>query len=251
MSDTKENSGQQNWEIQDWDKIKDAIKREDSKNEDMSLDDLERMINNTPDVVKTITEPIIPQSNELTKLFDDTYRIANNKARIIVKSLAAFYLDTDHLEEEYVKSKIKQDVLNFSSYMYSIEQNREMMNEIMREIKTGNSNARMFEVYSSLQKANLMLIKDKKQYQQIMEAEYERFRDTVIQVTNRIEGVNGKTIEIDYNEDVENVFRGSKNLISNLLEEAEDIIPQDALNYEIPKNDSDDDELPDYDENED
>ena len=126
------NSDNANWEIQDWDKIKDTIKQEDSQNEDVSLDELERMLNTTSDVTKNITEPIIPQTDELNKMFEDTYRIANNKARIIVKSLAAFYLDTDHLEEEYVKSKIKQDVLNFSSYMYSIEQNRDMMNEIMK-----------------------------------------------------------------------------------------------------------------------
>lgn len=233
-------------EVQDWDKIKDSIKKEDEKNEGMSLDDLEKMMNTTEDVVEKVTEPILPQTNELSKIFDDTYRIANNKARIIVKSLASFYLDTDHLEEDYVKSKIKQDVLNFSSYMYSIEQNREMMNEIMREIKTGNVSARMFEVYATLQKANLSLIKDKKQYQQIMEAEYEQFRDTVIQASNRIEGVDGKAIEIEYDENEENVFRGSKDLLNNLLEEAEDIIPEEALNYEVPDEDSDNDELPDY-----
>lgn len=249
MSNTPQNS--ENWEIQDWDKIKDTIKKEDNQNEDISLNDLERMLNTTPDIVKTITEPIIPQSNELNKLFDDTYKLANTKARIIVKSLAAFYLDTDHLEEEYVKSKIKQDVLNFSSYMYSIEQNREMMNEIMREIKTGNVNPRMFEVYATLQKANLSLIKDKKQYQQIMEAEYENFRDSVIKKSNRIEGFDGKAIEIDFDEDTDNVFRGSKNLISSLLDDTDDIITDNILNHEIPDNNEDNIELPDYNEKED
>jgi hypothetical protein len=243
------NSDNENWEIQDWDKIKDTIKQEDSQNDDVSLDELERMLNTTSDVTKNITEPIIPQTDELNKMFEDTYRIANNKARIIIKSLAAFYLDTDHLEEEYVKSKIKQDVLNFSSYMYSIEQNRDMMNEIMREIKTGNSTARMFEVYSTLQKANLSLIKDKKQYQQIMEAEYERFRDTVINSTNRIEGVDGKAIDIDYNEDEVNVFRGSKALLNNLFDDTDDIIPKEFLEYEVPYEEDDDKEIEDYDEN--
>lgn len=210
---------------QDWDKIKANIKKEDSQNEEMSIEDLQNLMNKTEDVVKDVTDPILPQTDELKKIFEDSYQKANHKARIIVKSLAAFYLDTSMLEEDYVKSKIKEDVLNFSVYMYNIEQNRDMMNEIIREIKTGNVSARMFEVFSTLQKTNLGLIKDKKQYMQIMEAEYEQFRDTVIQVQNRIEGVDGKAIEIDYNESEENIFRGSKELIQNIVEDVEDIIP--------------------------
>lgn len=227
----------QNWEVtDDWDKIKDTIKTEDKQNENLSLNDLEKMLNDTEDVTKNITDPIIPQSDELNTMFDDTYKSANKKARLIVKSLAEFYLDTDHIEEEYVKSKINQDVLNFTSYMYNIEQNRTMMNEIMREIKTGNTTARMFEVFATLQKANLNLIKDKKQYQQIMEAEYEQFRDTILRISNTIKGINGNAIEIDYDEDDVNVFRGSKDLISNLLDEAEDIISNESLVYKAPEN---------------
>ena len=93
------------------------------------------------------------------------------------------------------------------------------------------------------------LIKDKKQYQQIMEAEYERFRDTVINSTNRIEGVDGKAIDIDYNEDEVNVFRGSKALLNNLLDDTDDIIPKEFLEYEVPYEEDDDKEIEDYDEN--
>jgi len=101
-----------------------------------------------PDTLPALSETSIEQldyNNQLTEIRHESEKIINN--------LAELYLGNETLlTHPYIEAKRKKDADYYSKLEFLVNVSEKTLMSIMREIESGNSNTRMFEVQSMLQK---------------------------------------------------------------------------------------------------
>lgn len=107
-------------------------------------------------------EDLFAQTTDLPALQPDTNGIVDYKQQLsdikkdstnIINSLAELYLgDENLLKHPYISEKMKKDSDYYSKLEFLVQSSQKTLISIMRDIDMGNSNSRMYEVQSMLQK---------------------------------------------------------------------------------------------------
>ena len=137
----------------------------------------------------------------------------HNESQNIIDNLAELYLgDEKLLDNPYISEKRRKDAEYFSKLQFLVELSTKTLMSMMRELDMGNTNVRMFEVQSMLQKEMRDNIKFASTTLKNVETFYKSLRDDL--------GITQTPLQNEVEEE-NNTHQDFKNLnstIDNLLE---------------------------------
>lgn len=97
--------------------------------------------------------PALSQSGVATLDYDSQIKDIQNDATMVINNLAELYLgDEKLLNHPYITEKRRKDADYYGKLEFLVKTSQKTLISVMREIDTGQANARMFEVQSMLQK---------------------------------------------------------------------------------------------------
>lgn len=118
---------------------------------------LENMLNRSSDEINQ-NVPVPGQTPELQNPssfeidFDDLEKSCSKEARLLVENAVKFILTDNDKQNEYVQSKITNDIFSLSGMLKQLRLNEIAQQALLREIAAGAMHPRMFEVLGQLSK---------------------------------------------------------------------------------------------------
>jgi hypothetical protein len=147
--------------------------------------------------------------------FDEMTESFNKKAKEVTDSLFEYYVELGILEENnYVKLKKEMDTVNMSNIFFQIKTLKITITKIMEEITTGNTNARLMEVFGQLQDKLKTLTQTQANHLLFLEESYKKINTEDPKNDNNT--LNNKANEGEFFISV-----GTKTMVENLPESKE------------------------------
>lgn len=103
-----------------------------------------------PPVNVDTEKDVVEQKPIFTYDYDNEMRKLKKQARKTIRALVSHILTDELLEEDYIKDKIEQDIITLSELYWNRKSNEIMKLSIMDSVSKGNTQPRMYEVYSNL-----------------------------------------------------------------------------------------------------
>jgi hypothetical protein len=154
----------------------------------------------------------------------------HNESQNIIDNLAELYLgDEKLLDNPYISEKRRKDAEYFSKLQFLVELSTKTLMSMMRELDMGNTNVRMFEVQSMLQKEMRDNIKFASTTLKSVETFYKSLRDDL--------GITQTPLQSE--EQQEN---NTQQNFKNLNDTIDSLIGKhgDSLNFDVDDDDDDD-----------
>lgn len=156
--------------------------------------------------------------------FEEMTESFNKKAKEITDSLFEYYVELGILEENnYVKLKKEMDTVNMSNIFFQIKTLKITITKIMEEITTGNTNARLMEVFGQLQDKLKTLTQTQANHLLFLEESYKKINSEDPKNANNT--LNNKANEGEFFISV-----GTKNMVESLPESEEYKTDSDLIN---------------------
>jgi hypothetical protein len=146
--------------------------------------ELERLLDKAPDQInKNLPTEEIPglQAEPITDVnFDDLRQLCKDDAEIMIANAIAFMIPKEMIENnEYLKNKMKVDVISLSGMIYQLRTNEVMQKALIDQLNQGMVNARMFEVFAGMSKTIGELNKQLIQTVEAIKETYKSFKNDV------------------------------------------------------------------------
>ncbi len=187
----------------------------DSNDELSSM--IDDVLNNSSNEIK---DPELPALTSIIAPHDYTEgkKKSLNKARKLLFSLLDFYLTEEFINEnQYILHKSHLDEMGLSQIINQISLNERAIDTMLKTIDTGELHPRMFEVFSTLQRTHIELLKLQSMYMTNMEETIKKIKNDYDfyrgqkeqkQVFNKIDDVNN-----------EGIYKGTKELMKELSDD--------------------------------
>lgn len=186
--------------------------------EGYEIEDLQNIMDSQDDIMGEIQAPELPNSDEIKTTMDDAKADALKESGEYVNTLTRLYLPEEVLEDEYVQEKIKQDIINLGNCIFNLNQTQKAIVTMQSDIMAGNTHPRTLEVLSNLFKTNMDVMKYKKQYMQILEREYEDFKETYEKANEgKPKLTQGKMVpDLIAGDDASTISKGTKGILEEI-----------------------------------
>lgn len=147
--------------------------------------------------------------------FEEMTESFNRKAKEVTDSLFEYYVELGILEENnYVKLKKEMDTVNMSNIFFQIKTLKITITKIMEEITTGNTNARLMEVFGQLQDKLKTLTQTQANHLLFLEESYKKINNEDPKNANN-------TLNNNANEGEFFISVGTKTMVESLPESKE------------------------------
>lgn len=186
--------------------------------ENLSIEDLESLIDSTEPVVPDEAEARPPRT---ATDFNKIKKQSQNEAKRHLKQLVNFYLTPEMINNKWTIQKIKSDYENLTNSIFQLKVSDYLIVKALEEIDAGVINDRMLRALKDLQNQNMEVMKYNKQYLQIIDEEYEVFSKNYSEIVSKLQTVGVDELTEGTTEGSGNIHRGSKSLIENLEENEE------------------------------
>ncbi len=160
-------------------------------------------------------EDVLPRLKAIAPLdYDAVKNHADKKASDIVESVILLYLPQEFvIQEDYVYQKMEVDKLTVSNLLFQMKTAEHAIKKLLEEMDGGNTQPRIFEVLSSLQRSKMEIVKHLAQFMVTMENNYKNLKqDWNNYAEKKLEALPEDTVEIQ--EETTSKFRGTKSLMS-------------------------------------
>lgn len=185
--------------------------------EEYNLDELQNLADSEDDIMDEIDAPELPSSDEIKTKMDSSKKEALKESESYVLELANLYLPPEVLKDTYVIEKIKQDIINLGNCIFNLNQTQDSIVTMQSDIIAGNTNPRTLEVLGQLFKTNMDVMKYKKQYMQILEREYEDFKEIYEKANeNKPALKRGKMVPESEDEIHPTISKGTKGILTEI-----------------------------------
>lgn len=183
--------------------------------------ELEKLLNNAAEAV----DKNVPGSGEVPELesepgfeidYDKIQKKCNKQAKTLLKNATGFMLGDELVKtNSYIQSKLKTDIISLGGMLYQVEVLLTMQRALTEEIRHGDTQPRMFEVFSGLSK---IISENNKQLLQTVEAikmTYLDLKDNILTMNDeRPLGLEGGLVKTEEG----TLSLGSRELIKNSVE---------------------------------
>jgi hypothetical protein len=186
--------------------------------ENLSIEDLENLIDSTEAIVPDEAEARPPRT---ATDFNKIKKQSQNEAKRHLKQLVNFYLTPEMINNKWTIQKIKSDYENLTNSIFQLKVSDYLIVKALEEIDAGVINDRMLRALKDLQNQNMEVMKYNKQYLQIIDEEYEVFSKNYSEIVSKLQTVGVDELTEGTTESSGNIHRGSKSLIENLEEHEE------------------------------
>ena len=120
-------------------------------------DDLERMVNGSPDNLEGEMPTGLGEALKMKPSFEmdfgKTKKNCKRRARSMIKRATGLMLSDEMVSENpYMKHKMQVDIISITGLLYQLEINEMMQETLMEEVRSGAAHPRMFEVFGNLSK---------------------------------------------------------------------------------------------------
>lgn len=197
-----------------------------SKRRDASKETIEHLKNLSEDLDKLLESQEVPSVQELEKKSLPSIRHVkpldyelikeevDEKAEQIIQSIVTLYLpQTFIFEHEYVNQKMSIDKLTISSLVFQMKTAEHAIKKLLEELDSGNTNFKLFEVLSSLQKSKMEIVKHIAQFMILMENNYKNLKfDYEANLADNQKSIGDGNQNLVVKEE-SNKFRGTKNVM--------------------------------------
>lgn len=158
---------------------------------------------------------------------------ADKEAKDFVESVAEYYLDEKTLKRKMIKKKIKADISNISTVIFTLKLNEHTMAKCLQIIDLGNAPAPMFQVMAKLGEQSVNASKHQSQERATLTDTYRILKSeasTIQHDENSLEVLDaGKPVE----EGGTVRTRGTKQLVERIKMESEDEVQVDDNAEEV------------------
>ena len=200
-------------------------------------DELKKLLNSSPENIdnNVPTNDDIPEIRSEPRISEDLTELdeqCKSEAFTMITNAIAFMIPIDMINDnEYLKDKLKVDVMSLSGMIYQLRLNQIVQKTLTQEISLGVTNARMFEVFTGMSKTIGELNKQLIQTVEAIKETYRSFKNDVKEQRTEALGpsASGPSGMLTTG-DGSVVTRGTKELINSVKNDKRDIHNAELVN---------------------